>query len=468
MKIKDPKQLWKTALAQLEIKIDAPAQFKAFFADTQMLEISKNKALIGVPNPYTADWLKSRYTKLIKDTITYIYGEVLNPEFQVYVNTRETKEDIRTKAESSPLLSAENGIMSSVIEAITNAGLNPKYSMSNLIIGNANRISHAAALAVIDRPGEVYNPLFIHGKTGVGKTHLAQAIGRGILERNIRRKIIYTTSENFLNEMVQGLRTNQMHKYRAKYRDVDLLIIDDMQLISKWVHTQDEFFNTFNELYNNQKQVIMIADRRPEDIKDLESRLKSRMMGGMVVDIAQPDYEMRLAIVQKKADASGINLSQKILEYIARAISDNVRELEGALQKVALFNQMKPNGDLTLEEVAHMLGRDAKTKREQIKVPKVLKEVAKSFGISVKDLKGPRRTKDVALARQVAMYILREEFNYKLEDVANILNRQDHTTVIHAIDKIKSKMMIQDAFNVQVGSIITNIQESAVVTEDIE
>lgn len=467
MKITEPKDLWKVALAQIEIKLDAPAQFKTFFQDTTLIRIEGKNAVIGVPNPYTFDWLKSRYERLIKDTLTYVYGDTLNPVFEIYQKDNQI-EIMGTQNESSPLLSTENGIMGTVIDAIAKSGLNPKYSISNYIVGNSNRIAHAASLAVIDRPGEIYNPLFVYGKTGVGKTHLAQAIGRSVLERDPRRKILYVSSEAFMNDMVKGIKTGQSEKQRQKYRLLDVLIIDDMQLISTWVHTQTEFFNTFNELYNLGKQIILIADRRPEDIKSIESRLRSRMQGGMVVEIAQPDFETRLAILQRKADASGYMLKPAILEFIARTVNDNVRELEGALQKVALFNQMKPDGDLTLEEVAHTIGKDAKSKREQIKVPKVLKEVAKSFGVTVKDMKGPRRTKELALARQVAMYILREEFNYKLEEIAKYLNRQDHTTVIHAIDKVQSKMMIQEAFNRQVSQLITTINDSAAMTEDFE
>lgn len=467
MKITDPKQLWKVSLAQIEIKLDAPAQFKMFFQDTKLIKVEGKLAVIGVPNPYTSEWLKSRYENLIRDTLTYVYGDTLNPMFEVYqkeIVTDEFKKD----ENSSPLLSMENGVMGSVMDLISKSGLNPKYSMANYIVGNSNRIGHAAALAVVDRPGQSYNPLFVYGKTGVGKTHLAQSIGRSILERNLRAKVLYVSSESFLNDMIKGIKTGASDKMRQKYRPVDILIIDDMQLISKWVHTQTEFFNTFNELHNAGKQVILIADRRPEDIQNLESRLRSRMQGGMVVEISQPDYETRLAILQRKADASGYDLKQQILEFIAKAVNDNVRELEGALQKVALFNQMKPEGDLTLEEVAHTIGRDAKTRREQVKVPKVLKEVSRSFGVTVKDMKGPRRTKELALARQVAMYILREEFNYKLEEIAKFLNRQDHTTVLHAIDKIKSKMMIQEGFNSQVSHIITAIQEAAAVSDDFE
>ncbi len=467
MNIKEPEKLWKTALAQIEVKLDAPAQFQTFFADTRLIQLDGKKAVIAVPNPYTADWLKMRHEKLIKETISYVYGQNLTPEFKVS-NVETHSNDSSLNSNKDPLFDMENGIMGSLIQSIEESGLNTKYSLGNFIVGNANRLAHAAALAVIEKPGTVYNPLFIHGKTGVGKTHLAQAIGRGVLERNLTKKIVYTTSENFLNEMVRGIKSSKMDLFRKKYRAVDILIIDDMQLISKWVQTQDEFFNTFNELYNAGKQIIIIADRRPEDIKSIEKRLKSRMLGGMVVDISQPDYEMRLAIVQKKADEMAVDLQPKILEFIARAVSDNVREIEGALQKVSLFNQMKPNGDLTLEEVAHMIGKDSATKREQIKIPKVIREVAKSFNVPVKDIKGPRRTKELALARQVAMYILREEFNYKLEEVANFLNRKDHTTVLHAIDKIKSKMMLQDEFNLQITGIINAINESALVTEDIE
>jgi len=468
MKIKDPAQLWKTTLAQIEIKLDSPATFKTFFVDTKLLKIEGGNVFIGVQNAFTLDWLKSKHERLIKETVTYVYGEPLNPIFEVY-HKGAVEEDITEKnIEEAPLLAVENGMMGVVTEAITKAGLNPKYSISNYIVGNSNRLAHAAAIAVVDNPGSMYNPLFMYGKTGVGKTHLAQSIGRSLLERNPRNKIKYISSEGFLNEMVKGIKAGQMEAFRQKYRQVDLLIIDDVQLISKWVATQDEFFNTFNEIHNAGKQVIFIADRKPEDIQSLESRLKSRMLGGMVVDIANPDYETRLAILQRKSDSSGINLKPQIIEFIARTVTDNIRELEGALQKVALYNQMKPSGDLTLEEIAHTIGKDAQSKREKVKVPKVLKEVAKSFAVTVKELKGPRRTKELALARQVAMYILREEFNYKLEEVAKFLNREDHTTVLHAIDKVKSKMMLQDGFNRQVAQIITNINESASPDDETE
>lgn len=474
MNIRDKDQLWKTALAQIEIKLDAPAQFKTFFQDTTLVKLEGNKAIIGVVNPYTAEWLKVKHERLIKDTISYVYGDSLQPEFQVHhsqvvVETEETSTDSQSSYgyyDQSPLLSSEHGVMNTVMDEISSAGLNPKHSFSNFIVGNPNRIAHAAALSIVDNPGQVYNPLFIYGPTGVGKTHVAQAIGRAILERNISRKIKYTSSEGFLNDMVKGIKTNRQDKVRSFYRPVDILIIDDMQLISKWVATQEEFFNTFNDLYNAGKQIIMIADRKPAEIKNLEARLRSRMQGGMVVEVARPDYEMRLAIAQQKVDEGGHDVSKQAIEFISRSITDNVRALEGAIQKVALFNQMKPSGHLTLEEIAHTLGIDAGSKRQSIKTSTVFREVSKEFNVTVKDMKGPRRTQDIALARQVAMYILREEFEHKLEDIARLLNRKDHTTVIHAVDKIKSKTMIQDGFHAQVTSTIAKINESGNVDEE--
>ncbi len=458
MRITEPKQLWKVALAQIEIKLDAPATFKMFFQDTSLLRIDGKTAVIGVTNPYTSEWLKSRYETLIKDTISYVYGDPLTPTFEII---QHEEQPVAKDDEKSPLLNPEGGMLGGILDAVGKSGLNPKYSLTTYIVGNSNRIAHAASSAVVTSPGQVYNPLFIYGKTGVGKTHLAQGIGRSILEKSLKKRVLYVSSETFLNDMIKSIKTNTNEKNRSKYRQIDCLIIDDMQMISKWVATQTEFFNTFNELYNAGKQIILIADRRPDDIQNIESRLKTRMQGGMVVEISQPDYETRLAILQKKNDSAGYNLSLHIIEFIAKTVTDNVRELEGALQKVALFNSMKPDGELSLEEVAHTIGKDSRSKREQVKVPQILKSVAKSFSVSVKDLKGPRRTKEVALARQVAMYILRDEYNYKLEEIAKFLNREDHTTVMHGIDKVKSKAMIQEGFNSQITNLITSIQEAA-------
>lgn len=454
--LQDQQQIWKTTLAQIEIKLDSPAVYKTFFSGARLLRIHNDTAVIAVPNPFTSDWLRQKHTKLIADTLSYVCGKNVELEFIV-------SQDHSSKTESepmaaSPLLAMENGMPANMHSIVTSSGLNPKYTMTTFIIGDSNRIAHAAASAVVSNPGTAYNPLFIYGPSGVGKTHLAQSIGRSIIERNPNKKIVYTPSEGFMNDMVKAIRTNKNTEFRAKYRNTNVLIIDDVQLISKWEVTKSEIFNTFNELHNNNSQVILISDRRPEDIQDIEDRLRSRFQGGMVVDIARPDYELRLAILERKATTANITISRTIMEMLAREVTENIRELEGALQKVGLFNQMKPNGDLSLEEVARIIGSDSHSKREKVKVPDILKCVAQSFNIKVKDLKGPRRTKDVAMARQVCMYILREELGYKLEEIAGFLDRQDHTTVMHAVDKIKSLVMTQPEFKNQLNGILNTIQ----------
>lgn len=471
MAIKDPEQLWKTALAQIEIKLDSPAQYKTFFQGTSLVELKDQTATISVANAYMSDWLQQKYQELIQSTISHVYGNELKIEFQVNSNfeagkvAKLTKEDLLstkshpTQKHEEGLLSMRDGVHFSVAEAIGRAGLNDKYSVKNYIVGPSNQIAYAAAQAVIQSPGQIYNPLFIHGKTGVGKTHLAQAVGRAILERSPNKKISYVPSESFLNDMVKSLRTNKQFEFRNRYRGVDVLIIDDIQLISKWVSTQDEFFNTFNVLYNNNAHVIMVSDRPPGEIKDLQDRLKSRFQGGIVVEIQQPDLETRMAILSSRNNAYGYNLENRYLEVIARNVENNIRELEGCLQKVALCNQMKPKGELTLQEVTKLIGNDPESKRERADVPTIIKLTARQFGVSVKDIKGKRRTKDIALARQVVMYILREELDYNLEDVAKFVNRTDHTTVIHAVDKIKTLILKDDGFKEQVVKIIREVND---------
>jgi chromosomal replication initiator protein len=450
--------IWKITLAQIEIKIDSPAHFKTWFQNTSLLELRDKEGKIGVNNSYTADWLRKHHYTTITKTLSYIVGRELEIDFNIdekLANKKNPTSDA-SGVTNSPLLSyspAEENI-----HVLKRASLNESYNFDNYIVGPSNKLAHAAAKSVSQKPGFSYNPLFIYGDTGLGKTHLAQAIAREILERDATSKILYISSERFLIDMVNAIRSNRSTQFREKYRTLDLLIIDDIQFIYKWKETQTEFFHTFNVLYNDKKQIILVSDRPPEEIQNLESRLRSRFQGGMTVDIAKPDYETRLAILEKKLEQVGGELPDYILDFIASNISDNIRELEGALQKIALFNNMK-DGDLSLEEVKHILGRDDQNKRKKIKAPQVIKQVANELNVTAKDIKGPRRTADVAFARQICMYILREDFSYKLEDVATLLNRKDHTTVIHAVDKIKSKIMLDEGFKDQVNLIREKINE---------
>ncbi|MBN1331936.1 chromosomal replication initiator protein DnaA [Candidatus Dojkabacteria bacterium] len=455
----DNKELWKIALAQIEVKLDSPAQFKTWFKNTKLKTIKAGKAVIGVKNAYACDWLKKKHHKMITSTISYVYGKNLDAVYEIDASLAQIEDEkvsVEEFAKEVPLFGLKDGVSGDLRSQLKKSNLNEKYSFANLINGNSNKIAVAAAKAVSERPGEVYIPLFIQGRTGLGKTHLAQAIGRAVLERFASKKVLYTTSEGFLNDMVKSIREGKNLDFRQKYRSLDVLIIDDIQLISKWVETQNEFFNTYNELHNSGKQIILISDRTPDRIDGLEPRLKSRFQGGVVVEIVPPDYEMRMAILEKKSSEFGIDLPSKITEYIAQEIKDNIRELEGALQKISLYNSMKDD-DLTVEEAAKIIGRDAKSKREKIKPNSILKSVAKEFEVTIKDIKGPRRTADVALARQICMYILRTELDYKLEKIAYLLNRKDHTTVIHGLDKIDSQRRVDESFREQLDGILARL-----------
>lgn len=457
----DLAQIWKVALAQIEVKLDSPAHFKTWFKDTNLLEITGNKAAIGVKNSYTMEWLHDHHHKLIKETLSYVYGKEVEPFYVIdksLVNKPQPKTNIEEEIKNEPMIGfiANDGNNPQISLSIKRANLKDDYNFQNYIVGSSNKMAHAAAVGVSKQPGDVYNPLFIYGKTGVGKTHLGQAVARQVLEQDYTKKILYLPCEGFLNDMVKSIKMGKTLDFRAKYRNLDILIIDDIQFISKWQETQNEFFNTFNVLHNDKKQIILISDRPPHEITGIEERLRSRFQGGITVDVGQPDYEMRLAIIEHKAQRMGLSIDPKVYEFIAKLVEDNIRELEGALRKVALYQSMF-GPQISYEEVEKMLGKDKKSRRMKVKVPLILKRVAKEFDLTVKDLKSEKRTAQIAFARQVAMFILREDFGFKLEQIAAFLEKKDHTTVMHAVDKIKSKLMIDEGFRAQMDALRDNI-----------
>lgn len=457
----DLAQIWKVALAQIEVKLDSPAHFKTWFKDTNLLEITGNKAAIGVKNSYTMEWLHDHHHKLIKETLSYVYGKEVEPFYVIdksLVNKPQPKTNIEEEIKNEPMIGfiANDGNNPQISLSIKRANLKDDYNFQNYIVGSSNKMAHAAAVGVSKQPGDVYNPLFIYGKTGVGKTHLGQAVARQVLEQDYTKKILYLPCEGFLNDMVKSIKMGKTLDFRAKYRNLDILIIDDIQFISKWQETQNEFFNTFNVLHNDKKQIVLISDRPPHEITGIEERLRSRFQGGITVDVGQPDYEMRLAIIEHKAQRMGLSIDPKVYEFIAKLVEDNIRELEGALRKVALYQSMF-GPQISYEEVEKMLGKDKKSRRMKVKVPLILKRVAKEFDLTVKDLKSEKRTAQIAFARQVAMFILREDFGFKLEQIAAFLEKKDHTTVMHAVDKIKSKLMIDEGFRAQMDALRDNI-----------
>lgn len=454
MKETNLNELWKKTLAQIEVRLDSPAHYKTWFVPTKLIEIQGKRAIIGVKNSYASDWLKKKHHDVIKGILCHVAKDDLEPTYVVSkdLGNLETPKITKKEKEQSSILTVKSGTSMDFAKLVEQANLNPKYNFKDLIIGPYNRLAHAASLAIVENPGVTYNPLFIYGGTGLGKTHVAQAIAHKLLEKSQGKKIHYTPSENFLNDMVASIKTGKTKDFRNKHRFLDLLIIDDIQLISKWEQTQDELFNTFNALHNKNKQIILISDRPPEEISNLEARLLSRFQGGMLVQVENPDFETRLAITEHKAKVAGISLPQEVLSFLAETIKDNIRVLEGSLQQIALFNQIHTH-QISVEEVASLLGKDTKSKREKVKPQQIIKLVAREFSVTTKDVLSRSRKADIAFARQVAMFLLREDFKYKLEEVANFLNRKDHTTVIHAVDKIKSKLELEKGFVEQLQEI---------------
>ncbi|MBP9759160.1 chromosomal replication initiator protein DnaA [Candidatus Dojkabacteria bacterium] len=451
----DLKEVWKIALAQIEVKVDSPAHFKTWFSSTELLNIEGKRAKIGVKNSYTSDWLRRKHIDTIKKTLDHITKNDLVIEFEISkeLANQETPKVTKKESEySAPILNMQDGLSPDFNTLISQANLNPSYNFSNFVVGPSNRLAHAASIAVAENPGKTYNPLFIYGQTGLGKTHLAQSVGQKILEKSQSKRILYIASETFLNEMVNAIKTGKTKEFRNKHRFLDLIIIDDIQMISKWEQTQDELFNTFNALYNKNKQIILISDRPPQKIHNLEARLKSRFQGGMVVMVENPDYETKLAILEQKAKQNNIHLPTYMLEYIAKNVSQSIRELEGSLKQVALYNDVKQS-DLTIPEIANILGTDELSKRDKTKPRDLVKLVCKELRVTSKDLLGRSRKSDIAFARQVAMFLLREDFGFKLEEIADLLNRKDHTTVMHGVDKIKSKMALDKGFEEQIQGI---------------
>jgi chromosomal replication initiator protein len=459
----DKDEIWKVALAQIEVKIDSPTHFRTWFTGTKLLEVDAGKALVGVRNSYTADWLRRKHQDMIESTLSYVFGDKLKVDYKIaeeLANIPTPTVRAKDKVATNPsLLELSGGNSGELYSALTRYKINPKYSFENLVVGSSNQMAAAAAKAVAENPGQTYNPFFIYGRTGLGKTHLAHAISRRLLERNPDNRILYVPAETFLNEMVNAIKTGRTKNFRERYRDsLELLIIDDIQFISDWERTQTEFFNTFNVLQAANKQIIIISDRSPDELEKLTPRLRSRFQGGMVVDVSRPDFEHRLAILDRKLTSLGsAKVARDTLQFIAKNVTDNVRELEGALQKVALMQSLTPDRDLTIEEVAKQLGKDSISKRKKISVQQVLKIVARSFEVSVADIKGERRTKEVALARQACMYVLREELNYKLEEIAKLLNRKDHTTIMHGIDKMRSLRVVDEGFRQQLVNIVETL-----------
>ncbi len=420
-------ELWQQVLSVIHTKLSKPS-FDTWLKSTKALEFNETKLVICAPNNFAREWLESRYTKLIKMSVF----EVL--ERQVEINF-VLEDENQERFPASPQLQTQKQPVSSNEETFTHI-LNPKYTFDTFVIGAGNRFAHAASLAVAEAPAKAYNPLFLYGGVGLGKTHLMHAIGHYILEHNPAAKVLYISSEKFTNEFINAIRDNRGESFRNKYRNIDILLIDDIQFLAGKDGTQEEFFHTFNALHEERKQIIISSDRPPKEIPTLEERLRSRFEWGLITDIQPPDLETRIAILRKKAKAENLDIPNEALMYIANQIDTNIRELEGALIRVVAYSSLV-NEDITTHLAAEALRDIMPSNRPKvITVQDIQEKVGHFFGVRMEDFKARKRTKAVVFPRQIAMYLSRELTDLSLPKIGEAFGGRDHTTVIHAHDKI--------------------------------
>ena len=432
----DTKELWKRSLGEIENSV-SKANFSTWFKNTSITKEEKGVIYVGVPNEFVRDWIKNKYHKLITKTIADIYDNMRDVKYIITkTDTTKNNNSSRNKILDGNTVNKELPLKDLYINPKDN--LNPRYKFNSFIVGQFNELAYAAAQAILESPGTKYNPFFVYGNTGLGKTHLLQAIGNGIKEKFPNKLVHYMTLEKFATDFINSLKGNRANEFKQKYRKYDLLIIDDIQFIGKMEKIQEELFHTFNTFYENNKQIIFSSDKHPNYIPELADRLKSRFAAGMIVDVSEPEYESRYAILKVKADEQDIDLDDPTLEYIATSIKGNVRELEGSLNSVVCQAKLK-NRPLTIQEVKKILKNSIKPKKN-VSVKDVVHIVSEHYDIDPNLVYEKTRRKEIVKARQVVMFILREDFSVSYPLIGQKLGGKDHTTVIHSYMKIKKDL----------------------------
>jgi len=436
----DNNELWRNALAVIELSVSG-ANFKTWFHDTLIVKQDDGIVIVGVPSEFAKDWLWSKYHKLIlktlRDSAEHIRGVdymIVKPEVREKIQNKSLKQ---SPGLGMPGMSGMSGTLPLQDHYVSREGnLNPRYTFDSFVVGPFNENAHAAAQAVIKNPGHVYNPLFIYGSTGHGKTHLIQAIGNHIKTANPDKKVFYVTSEKFTSDIVQGIQTNKIASLKEKYRAYDVFIMDDIQFMSGREKTEEELFHLFNSFHDANKQIVFSSDKHPNFISGLEDRLKSRFNQGLIIDIPAPDHESRAAILKTKAQMHNFELSDDVLHYLASTVEGNIRELEGALNAILSFRDLKsriPN----ISEIKNIVKNNMKPKK-MVSVKDVVKVVSDFYNIEEKSILDKTRRKEVVKPRQVVMYLLREDFSISYPTIGEKLGGRDHTTVIHSCEKVKN------------------------------
>lgn len=441
--------IWDKALQEIEKEISRPT-FEMWFNSTELVAYYEDYLIIQVPNDYVKKWLQDTYIDLIRNILTNILKQPIKVNFVTSQQKNMIEEKIEEPSPKNPL--------SNVTEDYSGNHLNPKYTFDTFVVGNSNKFAHAACLAVAESVAKAYNPLFIYGGVGLGKTHLMHAIGHYVIQNNIDAKVVYVSSEKFTNELIDGIKDDKTASFRNKYRNIDVLLIDDIQFLAKKERTQEEFFHTFNALHEANKQIIISSDRPPKEIPTLEERLRTRFEWGLITDIQAPDLETRIAILRKKAQMEHMEIPDEVTLYIADKIKSNIRELEGALVRVIAFsslNNRKINLDLAKEALVNILPAD---KPRPITPELIQEKVADVYALKIEDFKAKKRTRNVAFPRQIAMYLCRELTDLSLPKIGDVFGGRDHTTVIHAYDKITKELKKDPSLKDTVNKIVKEIK----------
>lgn len=444
-------KLWDDTLANLELNL-SPQHFSTWIKPLKLVKIEQDMVYLEVPNRFVLDWVKENYSKLIQKILSELSAVSYRLQFSVSGQAKDALPKHGVKKE--PAISAFNAYEKPVANNhATEMNLNRKYSFEEFVSGSSNQFAYAAAMAVANNPATTYNPLFIYGGVGLGKTHLVNAIGNAILKKSPHMRICYYTSEKFMNELINSLRYNRMDEFRNKFRSMDVLLIDDIQFIAGKERTQEEFFHTFNALYESHKQIIVTSDKFPKDIPGLEERLRSRFEWGLIADIQPPDVETKLAILKMKAEQNSIKLPEDVALFLANSVCNNVRELEGYLIRIGAYASLTAI-PISLEMTRDVLKDILVERNRELSVEEILKKVSGHFNIKISDIKSPKRLKAVVLPRQIAMYLARQLTSSSYPEIGERFGGKDHSTIIHAIRKIDKLM--EDDF--QLRSTIENLK----------
>ena len=430
-------QLWQSVLGEIELNVSR-ASFITWFKNTSLLQADDGEVIVGVPNIFAKQQLEVKYRDLVESTLVNQGVKPKKIQFKIHSVMASKPKETTVAVKERPTKTSSP------------SSLNSKYTFDTFIVGSSNDLAYNACQAIAQSPGSKYNPLFIYGGVGLGKTHLIQAVGNAVLDKDPKKKVLYATCEQFVNEFLESIRYKKKG-FSERYRSADVLIVDDMQFIAGKEKTQEEFFHTFNALHQNNKQIIISSDKPPKSIPTLTERLRSRFEWGMIVDIQPPDFETRCAILEAKADSSGVSLSSETIEYLATHIQTNIRELEGDLnQLLALCEMRNIEPDV---QVAMGLISNSKLRPKHVTTKQVIEKTAKHFQISLDEILGHKRDKDIVVPRQIAMYLLRSELHLSFPKVARELGRKDHTTAIHSVEKIEKGIAFDQSIRQHVHDI---------------